>query len=200
MYFLQQALPKNKLLALFLEATLASYIKSLTYLNYSQLIIRINKFKILKFLTILKQFELFSFKQLLDLFATDIPFRVKNRFEVNYLLLSLINHFQFRLLVKVSTSTLKPLFSVSEVFASADWLEREVWDFFGIFFLNHPDLRRILTDYGFSGYPLRKDFPVTGFLQISYKLNHRRLVYEPLKLQQELRFFEFKSPWIKSSL
>lgn len=200
MYFLQQALPKNKLLALFLESILASYIKSLTYLNYSQLILRVNKFKILKFLNIIKQFELFSFKQLLDLFATDIPFRIKNRFEVNYLLLSLINHFQFRLLIKLTTSTLKPLFSVSEIFASADWLEREVWDFFGIFFLNHPDLRRILTDYGFAGYPLRKDFPVTGFLQISYKLSHRRLVYEPLKLQQELRFFEFKSPWIKTTL
>jgi len=179
---------------------LARYIKSLTYLNYSQLIVGVDKFQILKLFEIIKKFELFSFKELMDVFAVDIPFRIKNRFEINYLLLSLVNEFQFRMVFKITTKSLKPIYSVSEVFASADWLEREIWDLFGIFFMRHGDLRRILTDYGFSGYPMRKDFPVSGFLQITYSLAKRRLIYEPLKLQQEMRFFEFKSPWIRSYL
>ncbi|MFZ4125992.1 MAG: complex I 30 kDa subunit family protein, partial [Rickettsiales bacterium] len=97
--------------------------------------------------------------------------------------------------VKLSTDEAKPVPSVNRVYPSANWFEREVWDMYGVFFTNHPDLRRILTDYGFDGHPQRKDFPLTGYVELRYDEDQKRVVYEPVKLQQAFRSFDFLSPW-----
>jgi NADH-quinone oxidoreductase subunit C len=131
-------------------------------------------------------------KQLVDLCGVDFPER-EERFEVVYNLLS-IKHNQ-RLRVKVSVGEDDAVESVAEVFSSAIWFEREAFDLYGIYFANHPDLRRILTDYGFEGHPLRKDFPLTGYVEVRYDSDQRRVVYEPVKLTQEFRTFDFTSPW-----
>ena len=132
------------------------------------------------------------FKQLMDICGVDYPERVP-RFEVVYNLLSLINNNRVR--VKVETDEDTPVPTVTEVFSAADWWERETWDLFGIFFSGHTDLRRILTDYGFDGHPLRKDFPLTGYVEVRYDDELKRVVYEPVKLTQEFRSFDFLSPW-----
>ena len=133
-----------------------------------------------------------QFKLLMELCGVDYPER-QNRFEVVYCLLSLSRN--LRLKVKVSANEKVPIPSVAEVFSSAGWWEREVWDLFGIFFSGHPDLRRILSDYGFEGHPLRKDFPLTGYVEVRYDDNQKRIVYEPVSLAQEFRDFDFMSPW-----
>ena len=132
------------------------------------------------------------FKQLMDICGVDYPERVP-RFEVVYNLLSLINNNRVR--VKVETDEDTPVPTVTEVFSAADWWERETWDLFGIFFSGHTDLRRILTDYGFDGHPLRKDFPLTVYVEVRYDDELKRVVYEPVKLTQEFRSFDFLSPW-----
>jgi len=132
------------------------------------------------------------FKQLVDITAVDYPDR-QQRFEVVYNLLSLKHNQRIRVKVAADEDTVVP--SASGAFSSAIWLEREVWDLFGVFFSNHPDLRRILTDYGFEGHPLRKDFPLTGYVEVRYDDEQRRVVYEPVKLTQEFRRFDFMSPW-----
>ena len=132
------------------------------------------------------------FKQLVDVCGVDYPERVP-RFEVVYNLLSLINNNRVR--VKVVTDEDTPVPTVTGVFSSANWWEREAWDLFGISFSGHSDLRRILTDYGFDGHPLRKDFPLTGYVEIRYDDEKKRVVYEPVKLTQEFRGFDFLSPW-----
>jgi NADH:ubiquinone oxidoreductase subunit C len=131
-------------------------------------------------------------KSLMDVFAVDYPSRL-DRFEINYNLLSL--RFNFRVLVKTFTSEIKPIQSVSFLYNSALWLEREIWDLFGVYFLNHADLRRILTDYGFEGFPFRKDFPLSGYVELRYDDSEKRLVMEPIELTQEFRHFDFRSPW-----
>ncbi|WP_085908224.1 NADH-quinone oxidoreductase subunit C [Kiloniella majae] len=133
-----------------------------------------------------------QFRQLVELTAVDYPAR-EERFELVYCLLSL-THNQ-RIKVKFSTSDETPVESVTGLFSSAIWYEREVWDMYGIFFANHPDLRRMLTDYGFEGHPLRKDFPLTGYVEVRYDETQKRVVYEPVKLTQEFRNFDFSSPW-----
>ena len=133
-----------------------------------------------------------SFKLLVDICGVDHPDRAE-RFDVVYNLLSL-NHNQ-RVRVKVATDEATPVPTATAVFSTANWFEREVWDLYGVFFENHPDLRRIMTDYGFQGHPLRKDFPLTGFLEVRYDNEQRRVVYEPVKLAQEFRSFDFLSPW-----
>ncbi|WP_120496054.1 NADH-quinone oxidoreductase subunit C [Kiloniella sp. EL199] len=133
-----------------------------------------------------------QFRQLVELTAVDYPAR-EDRFELVYCLLSL-THNQ-RVKVKFSTSDETPVESVTGLFSSAIWYEREVWDMYGIFFANHPDLRRMLTDYGFEGHPLRKDFPLTGYVEVRYDEAQKRVVYEPVKLTQEFRNFDFSSPW-----
>ncbi|WP_119165745.1 NADH-quinone oxidoreductase subunit C [Algihabitans albus] len=132
------------------------------------------------------------FKQLLDVTAVDYPDR-QQRFEVVYNLLSLKHNQRIRVKLAADEETTIP--SAARVFNSAIWLEREVWDLFGIFFGDHPDLRRILTDYGFEGHPLRKDFPLTGYVEVRYDEDQKRVVYEPVKLTQEFRTFDFASPW-----
>jgi len=133
-----------------------------------------------------------GFKLLMDVCGADYPERVE-RFEVVYHLLSLANNQRIR--VKVTTDEATPVPSVIGVFNSANWFEREAWDLYGILFSDHPDLRRILTDYGFEGHPLRKDFPLTGYVEVRYDDEKKRVVYEPVKLTQDFRFFDFLSPW-----
>lgn len=134
----------------------------------------------------------FRFVNFTDIAGADYPGREK-RFDVVYHLLA--PHHNRRIRVKVQTDEATPVPSVIEVFPAANWFEREAYDFYGILFSGHPDLRRILTDYGFEGYPLRKDFPLTGFVEVRYDDEQKRVVYEPVKLNQEFRNFDFLSPW-----
>jgi NADH-quinone oxidoreductase subunit C len=131
------------------------------------------------------------FHQLIDLAGVDYPERAA-RFDVVYHMLSLVKNHRIR--VKVSTDEDTPVPSITPVFAVADWFEREAFDMYGIFFEGHPDLRRILTDYGFHGHPLRKDFPMTGYVEVRYDDELKRVVYEPVKIT-EFRAFDFLSPW-----
>ena len=132
------------------------------------------------------------FKQLVDVCGVDYPER-EPRFEIVYHLLSLTNNSRIR--IKVGAPEDTPVPSVTGVFSSANWWEREVWDLFGVYFSDHPDLRRILTDYGFEGHPMRKDFPLTGYVEVRYDEEQKRVIYEPVKLTQEFRNFDFLSPW-----
>ena len=133
-----------------------------------------------------------QFRQLIDVCGADYPNRPL-RFDVVYHLLSLTHNHRIR--VKVQTDEDTPVPSVIEVFGSASWFERECWDLYGVMFTGHPDLRRILTDYGFQGFPLRKDFPLTGYVEVRYSQEQKRVVYEPVSLMQEFRNFDFMSPW-----
>ncbi len=133
-----------------------------------------------------------SFNQLIDITAVDYPER-EERFEVIYQLLSLKNN--VRITVKTSVDEKASMPSATSVFGDANWLEREVWDMYGVKFKGHPDLRRILTDYGFQGHPQRKDFPLTGYVEVRYDEAKQRIVYEPVKLHQEFRNFDYLSPW-----
>ena len=133
-----------------------------------------------------------AFTQLIDLTAVDYPDR-KNRFDIIYQTLSMQNNIRLRLVAAVGEGQAVP--SATGVFLAANWAEREVWDMFGIFFAGHPDLRRLLTDYGFEGHPLRKDFPLTGHVQVRYDDTQSRVINEPVHLVQEFRDFDFLSPW-----
>jgi len=133
-----------------------------------------------------------AFNQLSDLTAVDYPERPE-RFEMVYQLLSMRNNMRMRILVPVGEGQAVP--SATAVYSAANWAEREAWDMFGIFFAGHPDLRRLLTDYGFEGHPLRKDFPLTGHVEVRYDDTQRRVVNEPVSLVQEFRDFDFLSPW-----
>lgn len=132
------------------------------------------------------------FKMLIDVCGVDYPER-DERFEVVYHLLSLKHNRRLR--VKLATGEEQPVPSIAGVFNAAGWFEREAWDLYGIYFADHPDLRRLLTDYGFEGHPLRKDFPLTGYVEVRYDNEQKRVVYEPVKLTQEFRTFDFESPW-----
>ena len=134
----------------------------------------------------------FQFQQCLDVCGADYPDR-EERFEVVYHLLSLTKNARVR--VKVTTDEVQPVPSVIEVYPSAGWFEREAYDMYGMVFEGHPDMRRLLTDYGFEGHPLRKDFPMTGYVEVRYDEEQKRVVYEPVKLTQEFRTFDFLSPW-----
>jgi len=143
-------------------------------------------------MTFLREDVRCQFTCLIDICGVDYPERAK-RFEVVYHLLSA--HQNKRIRIKTDTDESTPVPSISHVFPGADWFERETFDLYGVFFSGHPDLRRILTDYGFQGHPLRKDFPLTGFVEVRYNEDLKRVVYEPVKLQQEFRDFDFISPW-----
>jgi NADH-quinone oxidoreductase subunit C len=133
-----------------------------------------------------------QFTQLVDLCAVDFPER-EERFDVVYHLLSMNHNLRIRVKVTASEETAVP--TASKVFSCANWFEREVWDMYGVFFSDHPDLRRILTDYGFDGHAQRKDFPLTGYVEVRYDEEQKRVVYEPVKLTQDFRTFDFVSPW-----
>lgn len=157
-----------------------------------QLVLWTTRDSLLRLLTFLRDDPNCLFKQLVDVTAVDYPER-EERFEVVYNLLSLTQNERVR--VKVATDEDTPLPSCVPIFNAANWFEREVWDMYGVFFSDHPDLRRILTDYGFEGHPLRKDFPLTGYVELRYDEDLKRVVYEPVKLVQEFRSFDFTSPW-----
>ncbi len=133
-----------------------------------------------------------GFRQLVDICGVDWPER-DERFEVVYNLLSMAHNLRVRIKVMAAEDT--PVDSVTGLFSTANWFEREVWDMYGVYFTDHPDLRRILTDYGFDGHPLRKDFPLTGYVELRYDEEQKRVVYEPVKLAQDFRSFDFLSPW-----
>ncbi|MCH9051472.1 MAG: NADH-quinone oxidoreductase subunit C [Proteobacteria bacterium] len=159
---------------------------------HAELTIEVNWDAIVTVLTFLRDDSNCQFRQLMDICGVDYPGR-ERRFEVVYHLLSLRHNQRIR--VKLSTDESTPVPSVTGVFSAAGWWEREAWDLYGILFSGHPDLRRILTDYGFEGHPLRKDFPLTGHVEVRYDDEQKRVVYEPVKLTQEFRSFDFLSPW-----
>ena len=151
-----------------------------------------NKENILKLFQELKNSELFSFDQLIDITAIDYPSREK-RFELIYNFLSMKKN--KRIILRTSIKENDNLDSIINIFKASDWYERECYDLFGINFTNHPDLRRIMTDYNFEGHPLRKDFPLTGHTEVRYDDVEKKVVYEPVKLTQEYRDFDYTSPW-----
>jgi NADH-quinone oxidoreductase subunit C len=159
---------------------------------YDELMLRVAAQDVVKTLTFLRDDQNCQFKVLVDLTGVDFPDR-DPRFDVVYNLLS-PKHNQ-RIRVKAATDDETPVPSVTGVFNAAIWFEREAWDMYGIFFSDHPDLRRLLTDYGFEGHPLRKDFPLTGYVEVRYDEDQKRVVYEPVNLTQEFRSFDFMSPW-----
>jgi NADH-quinone oxidoreductase subunit C len=161
-------------------------------IRHGELMIRVQREAIARVMKFLRDDANCLFKMLVDICGVDWPERPE-RFEVVYNLLSLKHNQRIR--VKVSTDEDNPVPSVTPVFSTAGWFEREAWDLYGILFSGHPDLRRILTDYGFQGHPLRKDFPLTGYVQVRYDEEQKRVVYEPVSLTQEFRGFDFLSPW-----
>lgn len=140
----------------------------------------------------LEKNSLMQLKLLNDICVVDYPEKI-NRFELNYNLLSV--KYSFRIFLKTFTQSY--IQSLTRIYNSANWIERECWDMYGVFFINHPDLRRILTDYGFEGFPLRKDFPLTGYIEVRYDDEKSSIVYEPVEMSQEYRLFNFNSPWEK---
>ncbi|WKL56587.1 NADH-quinone oxidoreductase subunit C [Asticcacaulis sp. ZE23SCel15] len=159
---------------------------------YGELTLTVERERIIEIMAKLKDGEHYRFHQLIDLTGVDYPKR-DLRFDVVYHLLSLTQNLRIR--VKVMTDEVVPVASLREIYPNADWYEREAFDMYGILFANHPDLRRLLTDYGFEGHPLRKDFPMTGHVEVRYDEAQKRVVYEPVKLVQEFRKFDFMSPW-----
>ena len=161
-------------------------------LRLDELTVTVRRDDILEVLKVLRDDANCQFKQLVDVCGVDYPEK-ETRFAVVYNLLSLTHNLRIR--IKIWTDEDTPVPSACELFSSANWWEREVWDLYGIYFSGHPDLRRILTDYGFEGHPLRKDFPLTGYVEMRYDDEQKRVVYEPVKLTQEFRTFDFLSPW-----
>ena len=161
-------------------------------INFGQLYIDINFEDIISTILFLKTNQKCKFRQLIDITAVDYPQKEK-RFKVVYLLLSHENN--LRLIINTSIDEKETIPSITKIFPSANWMEREVFDMYGISFKDHPDLRRILTDYGFEGYPLRKDFPLTGHTEVRYSEEKKKVISESVKLDQEYRDFDFESPW-----
>ncbi len=149
--------------------------------------------KLSKILQFLRDDKECRFRMLVDITAADYPDRGEDRFELLYNLLSPSQN--LRILLKVRTGSDKPVPTATVYFSSALWYEREVWDMYGVLFEDNPDLRRILTDYGFDGHPLRKDFPLSGYVEVRYDIEQKKVVYEPVKLVQDFRNFDFLSPW-----
>jgi len=159
---------------------------------FGELTVRVHRETILDCVRMLHDDAETRFISIVDVCGADYPER-DERFEVVYHLLSPNKNARIRLKVRADDET--PVPSITPVFPGADWFEREAYDFYGILFVGHPDLRRILTDYGFDGHPLRKDFPTTGYVEVRYDEERKRVVYEPVKLAQEFRQFDYLSPW-----
>lgn len=171
---------------------LPKYVQQVQVSHINELEVLIHPGGIIPVMTFLKDHHNAQFKSLVDVTAVDVPTRT-HRFELIYNLLSL--QFNERIRVKTYADELTPVDSIVPVFKAADWYEREVWDMYGVFFSNHPDLRRILTDYGFEGHPMRKDFPLSGFVEVRYDDELKRVVCEPIEMTQEFRKFDLSSPW-----
>ena len=180
-----------KKLEKYINSELSSKIHN-SVINNEELLIEVGENDLTEVVQFIKSNEKLKFRQLIDIAGVDYPEEEK-RFNLIYLFLSHENNSRLKLLVKFETS--QTINSITKIFPSANWMEREVFDMYGIKFKNHPDLRRILTDYGFKGHPLRKDFPLTGFNEVRYSEKEKKVVYEPVKLEQNYRNFDFESPW-----
>ena len=174
-----------------INSELASKIQK-SNINHEELLLEINEEVLIETVQFLKSNDKCKFKQLIDIVGVDYPEHEK-RFQLIYLLLSHENN--LRIKIKIQFHIDQKINSITRIFPSANWMEREVFDMYGVKFKNHPDLRRILTDYGFKGHPLRKDFPLTGFNEVRYSEKEKKVVYEPVKLEQDYRNFDFDSPW-----
>ena len=163
-----------------------------SYIENNELLIEINDKDLVEVIQFLKSNEKYKFRQLIDIAGVDYPNEQK-RFKLVYLFLS--HEHNHRIKLSINFDTTQIINSITKIFPSANWMEREVFDMYGIKFKNHPDLRRILTDYGFKGHPLRKDFPLTGFNEVRYSEKEKKVIYEPVKLEQNYRNFDFESPW-----
>ncbi len=179
--------------------SLESHVRSLlgercldAILTHNELTLRIVPDAIVAVMVALRDDPVCQFHNIVDVCGVDYPARAQ-RFEVVYHLLSLTKNHRIR--IKLSVDEVTPVPSLIDVFPGASWFEREAYDMYGILFTGHPDMRRLLTDYGFEGYPLRKDFPTTGYVEVRYDDSAKRVVYEPVKLAQEFRQFDFQSPW-----
>jgi len=160
--------------------------------SHDELTLHIMPAEIVAALTALRDHPVLRFTTLIDICGVDYPERAQ-RFDIVYHLLSMRRNARIR--IKLMTGEMQPVPTTISVYPASNWFEREAFDMFGILFSDHPDLRRMLTDYGFSGHPLRKDFPMTGYVEVRYDDEQKRVVYEPVKLQQEYRSFDYLSPW-----
>ena len=174
-----------------INSELSSKVQNSSIKN-GELLIEINENNLIEVIQFLKSNEKCRFRQLIDIAGVDYPEEEK-RFQLVYLFLSHENNNRIKLSVKFQSDQI--IDSITKIFPSANWMEREVFDMYGIKFKNHPDLRRILTDYGFKGHPLRKDFPLTGFNEVRYSEKEKKVIYEQVKLEQNYRNFDFESPW-----
>ena len=174
-----------------INSELSSKIQNSSISN-DEILIEVKENYIIDVIQFLKSNENCKFKQLIDIAGVDYPDNDK-RFELVYLLLSHEKNLRIKILIRFQVD--QSVISLTKIFPSANWMEREVFDMYGIKFKNHPDLRRILTDYGFKGHPLRKDFPLTGFNEVRYSEKDKKVIYEPVKLEQNYRNFDFESPW-----
>ncbi len=174
-----------------INSQLSSKVKH-SHIENNELMIEIDEKNLIEIVQFLKTNDNCKFRQLIDIAGVDYPDEDR-RFNLIYLFLSHQNNNRIKLLIKFKSD--QTINSLTKIFPSANWMEREVFDMYGIKFKNHPDLRRILTDYGFKGHPLRKDFPITGFNEVRYSEKEKRVIYEPVKLEQNYRNFDFESPW-----
>ena len=174
-----------------INSELSSKIQSSIIENY-ELLVETDEKDLIDVVQFLKSNENCKFRQLIDIAGVDYP-EDEKRFELVYLFLSHEHNTRIKLLIKFQLDQI--INSITKIFPSSNWMEREVFDMYGIKFKNHPDLRRILTDYGFKGHPLRKDFPLTGFNEVRYSEKEKKVIYEPVKLEQNYRNFDFESPW-----
>ena len=174
-----------------INSELTSKIKK-SLINFDELLIETTSEDLIQVILFLKSNDKLKFRQLIDIAAVDYPEEEK-RFKLIYLLLS--HEMNTRIKISINLEIGKKVPTITKVYPSANWMEREVFDMYGIEFSDHPDLRRILTDYNFEGHPLRKDFPLTGFNEVRYSEKEKKVIYEPVKLEQNYRDFDFESPW-----
>ncbi len=185
------AIENLKKLEKLINSELSSKVQNSSIKN-GELLVETKENNLIEVVQFLKSNEKCKFRQLIDIAGVDYPEEEK-RFQLVYLLLSHERNERIKLSIKFHSNDI--INSITKIFSSANWMEREVFDMYGIKFKNHPDLRRILTDYGFKGHPLRKDFPLTGFNEVRYSEKEKKVIYEPVKLEQNYRNFDFESPW-----
>jgi NADH-quinone oxidoreductase subunit C len=174
-----------------INSELTSKIKK-TSINFNELLVETNEDDLIDVILFLKSHDKLKFRQLIDIAGIDYPEEEK-RFSLIYFFLS--HEMNIRIKISISFELNKRIPTITKIYPSANWMEREVFDMYGIEFIDHPDLRRILTDYNFEGHPLRKDFPLTGFNEVRYSEQEKKVIYEPVKLEQNYRDFDFESPW-----
>jgi NADH-quinone oxidoreductase subunit C len=182
---------KLKELEKLVNSELTSKIKK-SSINFNELLIETSEEELINAILFLKSNDKLKFRQLIDIAGVDYP-EEKKRFKLVYLLLS--HEKNIRIKISINFEIGKKIPTITKIYPSANWMEREVFDMYGIEFTDHPDLRRILTDYNFEGHPLRKDFPLTGFNEVRYSEKEKKVIYEPVKLEQNYRDFDFESPW-----